>query len=103
MPATSRAWVVVELIFMGLFSVGCKVVNHGDSKKSAVISRLMVDTGSEATWIDGKLLNRIGIEPRKKDLNFQMANGQIITRSVGYAILKVDKRLSLGLGVIPQS
>ncbi|HEY6341502.1 MAG TPA: hypothetical protein VIY49_08430 [Bryobacteraceae bacterium] len=27
----------------------------------------------------------------KKDLQFQLANGQIITRSVGYAILTVDK------------
>src|SRR5207247_1153894 len=31
------------------------------------------------------------IEPRKKDLHFQMANGEIITRSVGYAILRVEK------------
>jgi len=50
----------------------------------------MVDTGAEATWIDSSVLARIGIEPRKKDLQFQMANGQIITRSVGYAVLKVD-------------
>ena len=51
----------------------------------------MVDTGAEATWIDGSVLSKIGVEPRKKDLQFQMANGQIITRSVGYAVLKVDK------------
>ena len=51
----------------------------------------MVDTGAESTWINGTLLTKIGIEPRKKDLQFQMANGQIITRSVGYAVLKVDK------------
>src|SRR5688572_3739629 len=75
---------------MGLFYVGCKVVNPRSSK-SAVVSRLMVDTGAEPTWIDGALLERIGVEPRKKDLQFQMANGQIMTRSVGYAILKVDK------------
>lgn len=27
----------------------------------------------------------------RKDLQYQMANGQVITRSVGYAVLKVDK------------
>ena len=75
---------------MGLFYVGCKVVNPRTSK-SAVVSRLMVDTGAESTWIDSVLLEKVGIEPRKKDLQFQMANGQIITRSVGYAVLKVDK------------
>jgi predicted aspartyl protease len=52
---------------------------------------MMVDTGAEATWIDSAVLAKIGIEPRKKDLQFQMANGSIITRSVGYAVLKVGE------------
>lgn len=76
---------------MGLFNVGCRVENHNDAKKSAEIPKIMVDTGSEYTWIDAKVLDRIGVERRKKDLQIQMANGQIITRSVGYAILRVDK------------
>jgi predicted aspartyl protease len=75
---------------MGLFYVGCGVENHSDPKKAAVIPRIRVDTGSEFTWIDATVLERIGIEPRKKDLQIRMANGQIITRSVGYAILKVS-------------
>ena len=79
---------------MGLFSVGCKVENHADPKKSAIISKIMVDTGSEFTWIDEAVLRRIGIEPMKKDLQIQMANGQIITRSVGFAILRVGKSLT---------
>ena len=53
--------------------------------------RLMVDTGAESSWIDGTVLEAIGIERRKKDLPFQLANGQIVTRSVGYAVLRVDK------------
>jgi predicted aspartyl protease len=52
---------------------------------------MMVDTGAEATWIDSAVLAKIGIEPRKKDLQFQMANGSIITRSVGYAVLQVSE------------
>ena len=51
----------------------------------------MVDMRAEATWIDSAVLAKIGIEPRKKDLQFQMANGSIITRSVGYAVLKVGE------------
>jgi len=54
-------------------------------------SRLIVDRGAESTWIDAELLEAIGIERRKKDLQFQLANGQIVTRSVGYAVLRVDK------------
>src|SRR5215469_4574255 len=51
----------------------------------------MVDTGANSTWISATVLEAIGIERRKKDMQFQMANGQIVTRSVGYAVLKVDK------------
>jgi predicted aspartyl protease len=76
---------------MGLFYVECKIVNPAAAARSAVVPRLMVDTGAEATWVDGALLAKVGIAPRKKDLQFQMANGQIITRSVGYAVLKVEK------------
>jgi hypothetical protein len=32
-----------------------------------------------------------GYMRRKKDLQFQLPNGQIVTRSVGYAVLRVDK------------
>jgi len=75
---------------MGLFYVGCRVLNPLTSKSTAV-RRLMVDTGAEATWINATVLEAIGIERRKKDLQFQLANGQIITRSVGYAVLMVDR------------
>jgi predicted aspartyl protease len=75
---------------MGIFHVGCKVENHKDGR-SAVLPKLLVDTGSEFTWIDARVLEKIGIERRKKDLQIQMANGQVITRSVGYAILRVDQ------------
>jgi predicted aspartyl protease len=67
---------------MGLFHVGCRVLNPVTSKSTAV-RRLMVDTGAESTWINATALEAIGIERRKKDLQFQLANGQIITRSVG--------------------
>src|SRR5437763_5991317 len=75
---------------MGLFYVGCIVVNTRSSK-SAVVPKMMVDMGAEATWIDRAVLAKVGIEPRKKDLQFQMANGSIITRSVGYAVLEVSE------------
>ena len=76
---------------MGTFYVGCKVENHRDPKRAAVVSRLLVDSGSEFTWIPAAVLEKVGIEPVKRDLQIQMANGQIITRTVGYAILRVDK------------
>jgi len=76
---------------MGRFYVGCKVENHKDPKRRSVVPRLLVDTGSDFTWIPDDVLKRIGVEPVKKDLQIQLANGQIVTRTVGYAILRVDK------------
>jgi predicted aspartyl protease len=49
---------------------------------------LLVDTGSELTWIPESALNQIGVTVAKKDLPLLMANGQTITRSTGYAILR---------------
>lgn len=74
---------------MGTFHVGCRVVNHVDRSKGARIARDLVDSGRASTWIPGKTLDKIGVIREKKDLRFVMANGEIVTRSVGFAILRV--------------
>jgi predicted aspartyl protease len=55
----------------------------------------LVDTGGEYSWIPSKTLEKIGVTREKKDLEFTMANGQMITRSVGFAILRVDKQFTI--------
>jgi predicted aspartyl protease len=76
---------------MGTFFIKCKVENIVERSKSSVMPKLLVDSGSEYTWIPAKTLERVGVEREKKDLEFVMANGQIITRSVGFAIIRFDK------------
>ncbi len=76
---------------MGAFFTRCKIENPIDRGKSAVIPRILVDTGSEYTWVPATTLEKIGIKREKKDLLFVMANGQQITRSVGFAIIRLDK------------
>ena len=80
---------------MGTFHVGCKVENHIDRSQAVTIPRALVDTGSEYTWIPSKSLEKIGVVREKKDLEFTMTNGQTITRSVGFAILRVDKNFTI--------
>jgi len=58
--------------------------------KSVSIEQLIVDTGSEFTWLPESVLSGIGIKVEKRDEKFQMANGAVITRDIGYAILGVD-------------
>ncbi len=76
---------------MGTFKIRCKVENVADRKKSAIIPQILVDTGSELTWVSAKTLEKLDIEREKKDLTFVMANGQKITRSVGFAIIRYNK------------
>ena len=75
---------------MGTFSVPCRVAHIIDRSKAASIERMLVDTGSEYTWIPEKTLESIGVVREKKDLQFVMDNGKLVTRSVGFAILFVE-------------
>ena len=73
---------------MGVFHVDCSVQNINGSGNEITVSNLLVDTGSEYTWIPEQDLKNAAITVRKKDVPFVMANGQMITRHVGYAILR---------------
>ncbi len=75
---------------MGIFRVNCTAQNVATPSKSVIIKQLVVDTGSEFTWIPREELDRIGITVRKKDVPFVMENGVTITRDVGYAVLRVN-------------
>ena len=74
---------------MGTFHIGCGVENHVHRDRAIRVPKALVDTGSEYTWIPAKRLEQIGVEREKKDIRFKMANGEVITRSVGFAILRV--------------
>ena len=76
---------------MGTFTVGCLIKNHVDREKAVTIPRLMVDTGSEATWIPRRHLEQINVKPEKRQ-PFQMANGQQVYRDIGYAFVRVGQR-----------
>jgi predicted aspartyl protease len=74
---------------MGKFFVGALIANHMDQKQAVRIPKLLVETGSEYTWLPEAALERIGVAREKKDISFVMANGSIITRSIGFAIIRV--------------
>jgi predicted aspartyl protease len=80
---------------VGTFHTKCKIENPTDRTRSVVIPKLPVDTGSEYTWVSERLLERIGINREKKDVAFVLANGQEVTRSVGFAIIRLDKFLTI--------
>lgn len=66
-----------------------------DRRQAVTVPRALVDTRTEYTWIPAKALEKIGVNRGRMDLVFTMANGQTITRSVGFAILRVDKHFTI--------
>src|SRR5438445_4009149 len=76
---------------MGVVYTGCRVENVMERSRGVAIPKLLVDTGSEYTWVPETTLEKLDIQREKKDLEFTMANGQTVTRSVGFAIVRIDK------------
>ena len=79
---------------MGLFNVGCLIANPQDRTRSARVPKIMVDTGSELTWIRQKHLEKIGVEPEAKKLRLITADGREIVRSIGFAIIRVGEEIT---------
>lgn len=73
---------------MGVFHIDAEVVGIRGRRSPVPVRGLLVDSGSEFSWIPGALLRSAGVKTAKKDLAFVMANGQTVTRSTGYAILR---------------
>ena len=71
---------------MGIFRTTLGVASLAASGTQASVANVMVDTGSEYTWLPEELLARLGVAPVRID-RFQTADGRILDRSVGFAML----------------
>jgi predicted aspartyl protease len=80
---------------MGAFHINCIIENHIDRSRSIRIPKLLVDTGSEYTWVPATKLEKIAVTREKKDLRFVMANGEVVTRSVGFSIVRVGRNFTI--------
>ena len=80
---------------MGVFHVSCRIENHIDRSRSVRIGKLLVDTGKKYTWVPAQKLEKIGVSREKKDIHFVMANGEVVTRSVGFAIVRVGRNFTI--------
>ena len=60
---------------MGTFHVGCRIEKVAERSRGAKVPKLLVDTGSDYTWVPESTLDKLGIQREKEDLEFTMANG----------------------------
>ena len=73
---------------MGTFTVDCELQELTGNRPPATIAGVMVDTGSEYTWLPEDLLQEAGVTVSKTGIAFEVANGATITRDIGYAYLR---------------
>ena len=73
---------------MGTFTVDCELQELTGNRPPATIAGVMVDTGSEYTWLPEDLLQEAGVTVSKTGIAFVVANGATITRDIGYAYLR---------------
>ena len=72
---------------MGIFRTTLGVENPLRRGVVESLHDVLVDTGSELSWVPTEVLERLGIPREKKGEWFQMANGGVLERSIGFVIL----------------
>jgi len=74
---------------MSTFKVSVVARNTKDESLVSPPTEVLVDTGSELTWLPKDLLAEIKVAPVRRR-SFSTATKQLITRETGYAILKAE-------------
>ena len=73
---------------MGLFSIDVEIAKPGPKARWKDLGPVIVDSGSELTWLPEDGLRQLRIDIFRKDQAFIMANGHQITRDVGIALIR---------------
>ena len=74
---------------MGILRVDVEIEHHARPGERRVLRAVLVDTGAELSWAPASVLESLGI-PRMKEIRFQQANGGVLERWVGFAIVHAE-------------
>ena len=72
---------------MGPFRVSIEIENPARPGLRIEVRDVLVDTGAELSWVPGAALQSLGIE-RRKASRFRQADGTVLARLTGYAIIR---------------
>ena len=76
---------------MGIFRTRLEIAAMAAPDRRRELIDVMVDTGSEYNWIPSDVLTELGVAPVRID-RFQTADGRILDREVGFALLYAGGR-----------
>ena len=86
---------------MGIFRTTVGVAPWSDPQRRVDVEHMMVDTGSEYTWIAEERLAELGVAPARID-RFETADGRILERHIGFAMLHAGGRSAPSVVVFAQ-
>jgi predicted aspartyl protease len=76
---------------MGIFRTTVAIAHPARPDDRHGIANVMVDTGSEYTWLPRPLLDELGIRSERTD-RFRTADGRVLSRDIGFVILYAGGR-----------
>ena len=71
---------------MGIFRTTIAIAPLANPARRLQIADVMVDTGAEYNWVPREMLDDLGIQPQRME-RFETADGRILERAVGFALL----------------
>ena len=87
---------------MGTFRVDCQVEDYVDPRPKGDRLRA-VGRYRQRTHVDSRsVLKRLRVKPQKKDVAFVMANGKTVTRTIGFAVLRIGECFTIDEVVFAQ-
>ena len=86
---------------MGIFRTTLSLAALGTPDERHDLFDVMVDTGSEYNWMPAPLLVELGVSPVRID-RFETADGRVLEREVGFAIIYAAERSTATIVVFAQ-
>ncbi len=86
---------------MGIFRTSIGIAHLALPSERHELDAVMVDTGSEYNWIPADLLDTLGVERVRVD-RFETADGRVLERPVGFALLFAGGRTAAAAVVFAQ-
>ena len=74
---------------VGTFRINIAVEHPAHRGKRVGIEDVLVDTGSEFTWIPTPVLEQLGVQ-RERTQRFLIADGRVLERDIGIAIVHTE-------------
>jgi predicted aspartyl protease len=71
---------------MGIFRTTIYIQRVDGAGEPRALHDVIVDTGSEFTWVPASVLEELGVV-RRRQQRFRLADGSVIARDLGYAIV----------------